>query len=77
MSDGKGPLAGRVSTHDQNPGSRRVRLTDAGCERVYIDTISGTLSSRLEFDTAMDALLMAAGQRSPFGSSLVQVPGCD
>ncbi|MFE3454964.1 recombinase family protein [Nonomuraea sp. NPDC059194] len=47
---------GRVSTRDQNPGSQRDRLTAAGCERVYIDTVSGTRASRPEFDKALDAL---------------------
>ncbi|MEV4182805.1 recombinase family protein [Streptosporangium canum] len=47
---------GRVSTRDQNPDAQRDRLTAAGCDRVYIDTISGTLSSRPEFDKVLDAL---------------------
>ncbi|MFI6801105.1 recombinase family protein [Streptosporangium canum] len=47
---------GRVSTRDQNPDAQRDRLTAAGCDRVYIDTISGTLASRPEFDKVLDAL---------------------
>ncbi|MFI6889479.1 recombinase family protein [Streptosporangium canum] len=47
---------GRVSTRDQNPDAQRDRLTAAGCDRVYIDTISGTLSGRPEFDKVLDAL---------------------
>jgi DNA invertase Pin-like site-specific DNA recombinase len=46
----------RVSTRDQDPDAQRDRLTAAGCDRVYIDTISGTLSSRPEFDKVLDAL---------------------
>jgi len=47
---------GRVSTRDQHPESQRDRLIAAGCDRIYIDKISGTLSSRPEFDKALDAL---------------------
>ncbi|MEV4250700.1 recombinase family protein [Streptosporangium canum] len=47
---------GRVSTRDQNPDAQRDRLTAAGCDRVYVDTISGTLSSRPEFDKVLDTL---------------------
>jgi DNA invertase Pin-like site-specific DNA recombinase len=47
---------GRISTRDQNPDSQRDRLKAAGCDRVYLDTISGSLSSRPEFDKMMDAL---------------------
>lgn len=47
---------GRVSTRDQHPESQQDRLTAAGCERIYIDRISGTRSSRPEFDKALDAL---------------------
>lgn len=60
--DGKGAFPimligyGRVSTRDQHSESQHDRLTAAGCERVYIDKASGTLSSRPEFDRALDAL---------------------
>lgn len=47
---------GRVSTRDPNPHAQRDRLQAAGCDRTYIDTISGTLSSRPAFDKALDAL---------------------
>ncbi|MEV4246701.1 recombinase family protein [Streptosporangium canum] len=45
---------GRVSTRDQDPYAQRDRLT-AGCGRVYLDTISGALSSRPAFDKVLDA----------------------
>lgn len=47
---------GRVSTRDQHPESQHDRLTATGCDRIYIDKSSGTLSSRPEFDRALDAL---------------------
>lgn len=47
---------GRVSTRDQNPDSQRDRLTAAGYDRLYVDTVSGSLDSRPEFDKMMDAL---------------------
>lgn len=47
---------GRVSTRDQNPDSQRDRLTAAGCDRLYVDKVSGSLDSRPEFDKMMDAL---------------------
>ncbi|MEU8365273.1 recombinase family protein [Nonomuraea sp. NPDC048882] len=55
---------GRVSTRDQNPHAQRDRLQAAGCDRTYIDTISGTLSSRPAFDKALDALRAGAGLRA-------------
>jgi DNA invertase Pin-like site-specific DNA recombinase len=47
---------GRVSTRDQNPDSQRDRLTAVGCDRLYIDKVSGSLDSRPELDRTMDAL---------------------
>jgi DNA invertase Pin-like site-specific DNA recombinase len=47
---------GRVSTRDQHPESQHDRLTAAGCERIYIDRISGTRYNRPKFDKALDAL---------------------
>ncbi|MEV0408995.1 recombinase family protein [Actinoallomurus sp. NPDC050550] len=47
---------GRVSTRDQNPGSQRDRLEAAGCERLYVDKVSGALDSRPELDKMMDGL---------------------
>jgi len=44
---------GRVSTRDQHPHAQRDALTAAGCQRVFIDTASGTLARRGELDTAL------------------------
>ncbi|WP_081937832.1 recombinase family protein [Streptosporangium roseum] len=46
---------GRVSIRDQNPDVQRDRLTAAGCGHAYLDTISGTRSSRPAFDKVFDA----------------------
>ena len=36
----------RVSTFDQNPDLQKDALEKAGCEKIFIDTISGTVSQR-------------------------------
>jgi len=44
---------GRVSTRDQNPDSQRDALTEAGCDKIFIDKASGKLASRPELDAAL------------------------
>ena len=36
----------RVSTFDQNPDLQKDALDKAGCEKIFTDTISGTVSQR-------------------------------
>lgn len=47
-----GALVGyaRVSTREQHPEGQIDRLTDSGCERVFVDKVSGTKSSRPQWD---------------------------
>lgn len=45
---------GRVSTRDQNPDSQRDALTEAGCDKIFIDKASGKLASRPELDKALE-----------------------
>lgn len=47
---------GRVSTRDQNPESQSDALTEAGCERLFIDKASGKLARRPELDRMLDQL---------------------
>jgi DNA invertase Pin-like site-specific DNA recombinase len=44
---------GRVSTRDQNPDSQRDALTEAGCDRIFIDKASGKIDRRPELDKAL------------------------
>lgn len=46
----------RVSTQDQNIDLQLDALKEAGCERIYCDTITGTSTKRPEFDKLLDAL---------------------
>ncbi|WP_281262672.1 recombinase family protein [Nonomuraea fuscirosea] len=47
---------GRVSTRDQNPDSQRDALTEAGCDRIFVDKASGKVDRRPELDKALDYL---------------------
>lgn len=47
---------GRVSTTDQNPDSQEDALTEAGCERLFIEKISGTKASRPQWNECKKAL---------------------
>jgi DNA invertase Pin-like site-specific DNA recombinase len=47
---------GRVSTIDKDPPLRLDALRAAGCERVFVDTASGTLDDRPELAKAIDYL---------------------
>ncbi|MCW3157494.1 recombinase family protein [Micropruina sonneratiae] len=53
-----GPLLGyaRVSTTDQDAALQIDALTAAGCCRVFVDTISGSLDHRPELEKLMDQL---------------------
>lgn len=44
---------GRVSTRDQNPDAQEDALRAAGCDRIFVDKLSGKLASRPELDTAL------------------------
>lgn len=46
---------GRVSTSDQNPASQEDALKSAGCDRIYIDVMSGTIKNRPELTRALDS----------------------
>ena len=46
---------GRVSTQDQNTASQEDALKAAGCERIYIDVMSGTIKNRPELTRALDS----------------------
>ena len=52
---------GRVSTVDQKAHAQVEALERAGCERIYIDVLSGALASRPELAKALEAL--RAGDR--------------
>ena len=47
---------GRVSTADQNLSSQEDALKAAGCDRVFLDTFTGTKKQRPELDKALDVL---------------------
>lgn len=44
---------GRVSTRDQNPDGQRDALAAAGCDEVFVDSVSGKLASRPQLDQAL------------------------
>ncbi|MDO2391724.1 recombinase family protein [Mycobacterium avium subsp. hominissuis] len=44
---------GRVSTRDQRPGVQRDALAAAGCDRIFLDVVSGKLARRPELDKAL------------------------
>lgn len=46
----------RVSTHDQNLHLQQDALQAAGCEKIFVDEISGTLSERPGLTKTLDAL---------------------
>jgi DNA invertase Pin-like site-specific DNA recombinase len=47
---------GRVSTVDQNPNSQEDALTEAGCDRLFIEKMTGTKASRPQWNACKDAL---------------------
>jgi DNA invertase Pin-like site-specific DNA recombinase len=44
----------RVSTREQNIDAQTDLLTEAGCERVFIDKVSGKLPNRPRWDNCLD-----------------------
>jgi predicted site-specific integrase-resolvase len=46
----------RVSTRDQNLDLQLDALNQAGCDRIYQDTISGTESRRPGLDQALESI---------------------
>jgi len=46
----------RVSTHDQNLALQEDSLKKAGCEKVFVDKVSGVKNSRPGLSRAIDAL---------------------
>jgi DNA invertase Pin-like site-specific DNA recombinase len=44
----------RVSTRDQNPDLQRRALVEAGCERIFEETVSGAKAEREELEKAID-----------------------
>ena len=46
----------RVSTHEQNLDLQKDALEKAGCERVYVEQMSGSSSNRPELKRIMDTL---------------------
>ena len=46
----------RVSTDEQNPELQLDALTAAGCEKVYVDTVSGSKAERVELSKAKEHL---------------------
>ena len=44
----------RVSTFDQNPASQRDALTEAGCDRIFIEQLSGAVAGRPQLADAMN-----------------------
>jgi len=52
------PLIGhaRVSTRDQHPEAQTDALSAAGCEKVFVDHASGTLTKRTALEQALDYL---------------------
>ncbi len=58
MSTATGMTIGyaRVSTDDQDEALQRDALEKAGCERLFVDTASGTLGSRPALDAMLERL---------------------
>jgi DNA invertase Pin-like site-specific DNA recombinase len=46
----------RVSTHEQNLDLQRDALKSAGCEKIFVDEVSGAVTARPGLQQAMDAL---------------------
>ena len=46
----------RVSTHDQNLDLQKDALQAAGCEKIFVDELSGAAATRPGLRQAMDAL---------------------
>ncbi len=46
----------RVSTHDQNLDLQQDSLYAAGCEKIFVDEVSGAKTARPGLEQAMDSL---------------------
>ena len=46
----------RVSTHDQNLDLQQDAVKKAGCERIFVDELSGAKAARPGLQQAMDSL---------------------
>ena len=46
----------RVSTHDQNLDLQKDALKSAGCEKIFVDELSGAAAARPGLQQAMDML---------------------
>ena len=46
----------RVSTFDQNPDLQKDALEKAGCEKIFTDTVSGTVPQRPALTKAKEIL---------------------
>ncbi len=46
----------RVSTHDQNLDLQKDALTSAGCEKIFLDEVSGVAIARSGLESALEAL---------------------
>ncbi|WP_225600182.1 recombinase family protein [Mycobacterium avium] len=53
---------GRVSTRDQRPEVQRDALAAAGCDRIFLDVVSGKLARRPELDKALLSASRAGDQ---------------
>ena len=47
---------GRVSTSDQNAASQQDALNEAGCDKIYLETMAGTKKDRPELNKVLDIL---------------------
>jgi len=47
---------GRISTQDQSHDLQTDALKEAGCQKIYLDTISGTVTKRKELEKAKEQL---------------------
>jgi DNA invertase Pin-like site-specific DNA recombinase len=46
----------RISTHEQNLDLQKDALTTAGCEKIFVDEVSGAVATRPGLQQAMDIL---------------------
>jgi DNA invertase Pin-like site-specific DNA recombinase len=44
----------RISTHDQNLDLQKDALTKAGCEKIFVDEISGATAARQGLERALE-----------------------
>ncbi len=54
----------RVSTHDQNLDLQKDALTSAGCEKIFLDEISGTAIARSGLERTLETLSVSASDIS-------------